>query len=258
MLNCHYEGCKARYWNEDGLQKHLELHEKGVSWQCYQCGKSFLSEGALKSHEKLYHGKDGVEPEEVICEFCGDKFATKLSLSSHKRISLKCQLNYQKKPEAECKLTCDICGDKFGSQRALSMHVDTRHLNKYPFNCGEDGCEKGFVQKSKLTYHLKKVHGIGEYPWKCEVEGCGMGYDSKRVLEEHMSTHGGERKYECGDCGKRFYFQRGLVGHRKKVHAIQSGGQSVQCNLCGRGFKSLVYLRCHLKSCHGIGNKFVG
>lgn len=200
-------------------------------------------------HEKMYHGSEGAE---VSCEFCGDRFATKISLYGHKKISLKCRLNYQGKGEAECKLTCEVCGDKFGTKRALTIHIDTKHNNKWPFNCGEKGCGKGFVQVSKLRYHLKKTHGVGEYRWRCEVEGCGLGYDSKKLLEEHRSTHGGEPGFECGECGKMFYFRKGLDGHRKKVHASGSGGKGVSCKGCGRGFKSLVYLRCHMKICRGI------
>lgn len=48
-----------------------------------------------------------------------------------------------------------------------------------------DGCTKAFVRPSKLSRHIREVHGNGEKPFACEVEGCGAAFVRRSKLRRH-------------------------------------------------------------------------
>lgn len=52
---------------------------------------------------------------------------------------------------------CSICGQKFSRNSTLKMHINT-HVNTKPFICPEQNCDKSFVDKAQIKFHMKNHH----------------------------------------------------------------------------------------------------
>jgi len=70
------------------------------------------------------------------------------------------------------------------------------------FQCTE--CDKSFLTKIKLGYHMKNVHST-ERPYKCRF--CPKDFKVKKLLCEHERLHTGERPFQCPHCPKTFRVQ---------------------------------------------------
>ncbi len=81
----------------------------------------------------------------------------------------------------------------------------------------------------------------------CSV--CGKCFKTKSMLAAHMVYHG-DRKFECDDCGKRFYTVAHMNDH-KRVHTQE---KDYQCQLCGRTFNWKSSLKTHLSRVHSDPN----
>jgi uncharacterized Zn-finger protein len=98
----------------------------------------------LKDHMKC-HSKD----KRFSCETCGNSYKSKNSLKFHIR-------------KAHTKiggLKCSFCEKVFFEKNALGIH-ERHHTGEKPNKCDQIGCEAAFTNRSKLTLHLKNVHGI--------------------------------------------------------------------------------------------------
>ncbi|XP_034753302.1 zinc finger protein 184-like [Etheostoma cragini] len=124
-------------------------------------------------------------PSDSVCNFCGDIFETKESLSDH----LQCH--------TEVKF-CHICCACFLKDVDLIRHVGESHPGEKPFRCNE--CGKAFLRKDYLVVHLR-TH-TGEKPYKCPF--CDKSFAQRTYLCVHKRIHTGEKPYGCRVCGKRF------------------------------------------------------
>lgn len=130
------------------------------------------------------------------CEMCQARFASKLSLSCHKR----------KHPELKLPTYCSICDVSFEKGSFWKRHhevyhsdisrpakVDTKTTNK----CAVCGAE--FENLSDVKLHIKEMHA-DEPRYHCEH--CSKGYFSKRHLREHlMKKHFSQHPtFICGIC----------------------------------------------------------
>jgi transcription factor YY len=84
--------------------------------------------------------------------------------------------------------------------------------------CKVDGCNKEFLDKSKLKRH-RLVH-TKERHYACEI--CGKKFSLDFNLRTHMRTHTGQKPFICEieSCGKRFSQSSNLASHQKQ-HAQQ-------------------------------------
>ncbi|XP_078129795.1 uncharacterized protein LOC144532737 [Sander vitreus] len=124
-------------------------------------------------------------PSDSVCNFCGDIFETKESLSDH----------FQSHTEVKF---CHICCACFLKDVDLIRHVGESHPGEKPFKCNE--CGKAFLRKDYLVVHLR-TH-TGEKPYTCPF--CGKSFAQRTYLCVHQRIHTGEKPYGCRVCGKRF------------------------------------------------------
>ena len=81
------------------------------------------------------------------------------------------------------------------------------------FICTVEGCNKKFLDNSKLKRH-QLVH-TGERPYKCEI--CKKRFSLDFNLRTHLRTHTGEKPYVCSypNRFKRFTQSSNLTAHEK-------------------------------------------
>lgn len=100
---------------------------------CSECGKSFKTLNALKSH-MLCHDKEGKN--QVKCDICGIVCKNSLNLKQHMRI------------HSDFFMKCELCDFKTHRKGYLTKHMHTKHSNNMPFECSI--CKKLFKLKSYM------------------------------------------------------------------------------------------------------------
>ncbi|CAC5388827.1 KRAB [Mytilus coruscus] len=135
---------------------------------------------------------------------------------------------------------CNECSKLFFSGYDLARHFNSVHKN-ITYDCTT--CSKTFKSKVGLTYH-ERGHANNFrflYPY------CGKGFNYNGDFEGHKAGHDGEKNFECSKCQKKFQYKssrnvhQGLCGKKKSDCAYK-------CDTCGKVFKSLKYLKEHVKS----------
>ncbi|CAL8142474.1 unnamed protein product [Orchesella dallaii] len=112
------------------------------TFQCFQCGKTFLRPSALKRHE-LIHGGDALK---VQCQHCGKMYAHRKALSDHLNIcSLNTNINRQTYP-------CPKCPQRFKNRSTRSKHLKN-HDKPSPFSCPR--CPRKFSSKNGFKNHKR-------------------------------------------------------------------------------------------------------
>lgn len=108
---------------------------------CHECGKSFESTSALKTHRKS-HSVQWL----YGCSTCGKQYTRKKELSLHQRLHTNESLLY-----------CAYCKRKFTRKRDLICH-EKSHTGEKPFPCTL--CGTSFSRRSTLKLHIQRHKGI--------------------------------------------------------------------------------------------------
>ena len=78
---CSLEGCDKAYFNQVGLNRHIQFHQGEKPFKCDECGKSFIQKGTLKEHLRVHSGE-----KPFICPTCKKAFSQASGLKSHKEL----------------------------------------------------------------------------------------------------------------------------------------------------------------------------
>uniref|UniRef100_A0A7M4ETB8 C2H2-type domain-containing protein n=1 Tax=Crocodylus porosus TaxID=8502 RepID=A0A7M4ETB8_CROPO len=201
--------CGKSFISSSDLLQHQILHSGDKPYTCLDCGKSFTRKYGLTEHQSIHTGE-----KPYTCPDCGKSFRRKNGLIEHQRI------HTEEKP-----YMCPACGKNFGLRHSLIKHQRI-HTGEKPYTCRD--CGKSFRQKNRLTEH-QRLH-TGEKPYSCP--DCGKSFRLGHELTKHQRCHTGEEPYMCSDCGKRFRYRDGFAKHRR----LHTGEKPYSCADCGEKF----------------------
>lgn len=104
------------------------------------CNKSFNEKGNLMTHYRVHTNE-----KPFICTYknCDKAFKAHGHLKDH----MKKHFNIRP-------YVCMICYQKFSRNSTLKMHLNT-HVNTKPYVCPSKSCNKRFIDKAQIKYHMK-------------------------------------------------------------------------------------------------------
>ena len=207
-------------------------HEfKKVLCKCADCGRTYKSAGALRTHHKLKH--QAMTEQDVkarTCEFCGKILSSKTNLPSHRKIHLG----------DGAKFKCPDCTYSTVQKTALIKHQMAKH-SSLTFSC--QFCSKSYKWETDLQRHQLKHQGVKFF---CDL--CDKNFSQKRLLSLHKRTHHEKVVQKCliDGCDLETTLVSSLCAHKKAVHE----GKLFYCEFCD--FKSPVKgtVTRHMASLH--------
>merc|ERR1719369_2462561 len=108
-FNC--DECNFDCDSEEGLNRHMKLHDPNREFACDECGLRFLKERHVSIHARIHTGEKPFR-----CDLCTNSFAESWSLKLH-----------MSKHDPRRKFGCSYCSLRFKSSTALEVHVEKQH-----------------------------------------------------------------------------------------------------------------------------------
>lgn len=205
--------------NSKRSRSKISFDKVGNMLKCNACGKLSGSKKLHNSHVACVHTRPHLCP----IKGCGKAFGIPGFVRKHIQ-----QVHSGKKRR------------KYVSKRALKIipgqTLEEIVINKSPeppVECTE--CGQTFPESSRLTFHMKQVHGEANIP--CEI--CGRLFNEIK-LRAHIKIH--DPQYECYFCQKKFIEKYMLRRHIQFHHL---GITNYVCKKCGKAFESSQRLRMH-------------
>ncbi|XP_059617688.1 zinc finger protein 836-like [Phlebotomus argentipes] len=161
--------CDKKLSSQNGLRIHLKnIHSGEKPFICEECGKAFVSAGALKEH-KISHS----EERSFQCSVCMKRFKNQPQLNRHeerhKDNVYECpHCDVKRNTKASIKLhmvihsdfkkyKCNYCGIEFKRLKSLKDHLII-HAGLRPYEC--QFCERTFANASNCLKHKKNSHPV--------------------------------------------------------------------------------------------------
>ena len=113
------------------------------------------------------------------------------------------------------KWKCALCPKAFWSRQNLERHQRV-HDKKKPYQCKH--CGARFTLPHSVKAHILAVH-LKVKDFHCSY--CPKAFASKTALKGHLSAVHGDSvwaRYECKECGKKFYEKQRYLLHTKNAH----------------------------------------
>uniref|UniRef100_A0A8C2CZJ2 Zinc finger and BTB domain containing 4 n=1 Tax=Cyprinus carpio TaxID=7962 RepID=A0A8C2CZJ2_CYPCA len=208
--------CHRLFSTASSLTVHMRLHRGGRVLSCRHCGKAFIHNKRLQSHEATC--KQGlpafpVPPKEEPLEE-GEVEGERADEAAEPE-----QLGQGTSPGRPIKKVRDL----------HARHAGT-------LTCRDDLGEED---------HFVKVVD-GHIIYFCSV--CERSYMTLSSLKRHSNVHSWHRKYPCHYCDKVF----ALAEYRTKHEVWHTGERRYQCIFCWEAFPTYYNLKTHQKAFHGI------
>ncbi|XP_023939808.2 zinc finger protein 551 [Bicyclus anynana] len=218
--------CPSTYETFKMLKQHMNKHY--CNYTCTKCENSFATKRSLNAHQASH--QDG----SFKCDLCEKIFSSKTKKHYHEKTKHMGTRNIS---------NCPFCDVPFRSYYQRNQHMVKVHNSEAQYKCNV--CNKGYILKSLLMYHIKKNHLMER---NCQCSECGHKFFSNKALKAHMVKHTGERKYCCEVCHKSYARKYTLREHMR----IHNNDRRFKCEVCGTSFVQKCSLKSHLLSHHGI------
>lgn len=249
------ELCQVEYYPQERYLFHLERHgyENIDEFICNVCKKEYPTEDDLWEHHQ-YHISDSSEGRQVSPANNTEVFHSESNRKSTKSTCEKCGARFVLRERYEFHMkrhklgniklfSCMICEKRFKSENILWDHYQYQHKSGERFACLT--CDKTFVKKANLNYHLKtfghkggKVVSSPDHIQQTDIEsGVKLSDVSKP-----------RPKITCVDCGARFVLQERYEFHMER-HKTGNMDTCV-CTLCGRESTNENVLWDHFQYMH--------
>ncbi|KAM9462217.1 uncharacterized protein zbtb4 [Clarias gariepinus] len=206
--------CHRLFSTASSLTVHMRLHRGGRLLSCRHCGKSFIHNKRLQSHEATCRQALpalSIQPKQEPLE--------EGNVEKSNEATEPEQLGQETGPGRPIKKARGLQGHH---ARALS-HSDALR--------DED--------------HFVKIVD-GHIIYFCSV--CERSYMTLSSLKRHSNVHSWRRKYPCHYCDKVF----ALAEYRTKHEVWHTGERRYQCIFCWEAFPTYYNLKTHQKAFHGI------
>ncbi|XP_065346256.1 zinc finger protein OZF-like isoform X20 [Cloeon dipterum] len=219
--------CLLAFSSTDKLEYHERKHTGERPFVCATCGNAYISDYALKQHERLHD-----PPEDAFtCEICGKCFAFRNYLTQHRKIHF-----------AEARTEkCHLCGWSTYSRAVLKNHLLT-HSGEKNVTCEQ--CGRSFAHKALLHDHRLRMHSDTKPSHLCTY--CGKTFATGTSLRRHIALHQGLRPHECTLCGTTFAQRYTLRTHQWLVHKVLP----YKCDKCDQSFKLKNEMQRHRVHAH--------
>lgn len=206
--------CHRLFSTASSLTVHMRLHRGGRLLSCRHCGKAFIHNKRLQSHEATCRQAlpaFSIQPKEEPLE----------------------EGNVEKSNEAT---EPEQLGQETGPGRPIKK------------GRGLQGPHARTVSHSdglRDEDHFVKIVD-GHIIYFCSV--CERSYMTLSSLKRHSNVHSWRRKYPCHYCDKVF----ALAEYRTKHEVWHTGERRYQCIFCWEAFPTYYNLKTHQKAFHGI------
>ncbi|XP_022906937.1 zinc finger protein 184-like [Onthophagus taurus] len=212
-LTCPFDDCNREIANKWGLKKHIQrCHDpkRVYPFNCKQCSQGFLRKRHLQQHSYVHTGELPFK-----CDQCDKGFVTVRDCNRHKRVHLntytcecgdvldKWSLFLEHRRECQRKrLNCSICNKNFASKHNLKQHQETHKSpdEKDVFLCPHKNCERVYLYKKNLDFHIKRFHEKVDVPKiPCHYEGCNKMLSKMQnykihIEKCHLNTKSADKK----------------------------------------------------------------
>jgi general transcription factor IIIA len=126
------------------------------------------------------------------------------------------------------------------------------HTNDRPFKCNFEGCDKDYMEKKHLEFHIQNAHEKVK-THTCAVDDCGKSFSTATRLRRHQLVHEGKERFRCRDyppCSESFRKHQTLQRHIRTEH-LKAHGFPCKEDGCEEGFDTAASLRRHMNREHG-------
>ncbi|KAI5616028.1 zinc finger and BTB domain-containing protein 38, partial [Silurus asotus] len=206
--------CHRLFSTASSLTVHMRLHRGGRLLSCRHCGKAFIHNKRLQSHE-------------ATCRQAVPAFSIQPKQEPLEEGSVE-KTNEATEPEQPGQETGP--GQPIKKGRGLQGH-HARAMSHSDTLRDED--------------HFVKIVD-GHIIYFCSV--CERSYMTLSSLKRHSNVHSWRRKYPCHYCDKVF----ALAEYRTKHEVWHTGERRYQCIFCWEAFPTYYNLKTHQKAFHGI------
>ncbi|XP_035896973.1 zinc finger protein 23-like [Anopheles stephensi] len=213
--------------NLTDLRAHMvKEHNKGMYVRCPVCSTRQVNRQQVITHIDMHNN-----PDKYRCEVCKEVHQ---NLHHH---MIKAHTPHTALP-SDKKHKCDQCGRTFNFIANLKMHIDCVHGLK-DVRCNI--CDKYFNYKA---YRVHKRTAHTDLMLMCEH--CPRMFKNRKSFEAHKVSHDSSllRMTQCVLCGKQIR-TCSMSKHMKTIH---SEDDPVNCDLCGKMFRTPFHMKRHQKN----------
>ncbi|KAL4631475.1 zinc finger and BTB domain-containing protein 4 [Arapaima gigas] len=207
--------CHRLFSSASALTVHMRLHRSGRALSCRHCGKAFIHNKRLQSHEAACRQAPHILP-----------------------VQTKQELLEEGDGETERAGAMEDQSDQGHPVPGRPLKKGRGFLRQHA---------RGFPRTDLLAEedHFVKVVD-GHIIYFCAV--CERSYMTLSSLKRHSNVHSWRRKYPCRFCDKVF----ALAEYRTKHEVWHTGERRYQCIFCWEAFATYYNLKTHQKALHGI------